>query len=52
MRNETKIKIFFDCCRANQEAQEELIKLRRDIGDFVRAVLNNPDNQNRTKQAT
>ena len=38
--------------RANQDAQEELIELRREVGEFVRSVLNNPDNQNRTKQAT
>jgi len=38
--------------KANQDAQEELIELRREVGEFVRSVLNNPDNQNRTKQAT
>ena len=46
-----RIKYYF-ICRANQDAQEELIELRREVGEFVRSVLNNPDNQNRTKQAT
>jgi len=38
--------------KENQDAQEELMELKNEISMFIQSVLDNPANQNRSKQAT
>jgi len=38
--------------KENQDAQEELMELKNEISIFIQSVLDNPANQNRSKQAT